>query len=110
MKINLQEMASEILSDKVTRQRLAGEKLEFIRYRYQAGAVFARHQHEAEQLTIVLRGKLVFTFDDEEVSLTAGDALLIASNRPHGAFVPKDAEETLSYNLFSPARQHLPQA
>ena len=110
MKFCLPSLESEVLSDKVTRQRLAGERLEFIRYRYQAGAVFARHQHEAEQLTIVLRGKLVFTFDDEEVSLEAGDALLIASNRAHGAFVPNDAEETLTYNLFSPVRQQLPLA
>ncbi len=111
MKVELASLPRTQLSEQVERQRLTGELLEFIRYTYQPGAEFAVHQHEAEQLTIVLSGELVFTFPDtaEEVRLDAGEALLITSGRPHGAYVPETASTTVTHNIFHPVRQSLPQ-
>jgi quercetin dioxygenase-like cupin family protein len=99
---------SQELSAHVARRRLCGEKVEFILYTYQPGAVFKSHQHPAEQLTIVIQGELVFTFDDEEVVLVTGDAILIPPERRHGAYVPATAGETRTYNIFSPVRDRLP--
>ena len=107
-KVTIADLPATKLSDQVTRRKLTGEKLELIHYHYQPGSRFARHEHEAEQLTIVLSGTLVFEFDDETVQLNAGDALLIASNRPHGAFVPEESEPAETYNLFTPVREQLP--
>ncbi len=45
---------------------------------------FERHAHEAEQITLVLEGELVFELgDDREVVLRAGDVIAIPSNVPH---------------------------
>ncbi len=109
-KLRLADLGVTQLGPGVTRQRVTGERLELIRYHYAPGSTFATHQHEAEQLTIVLSGKLVFAFADEEVGLEPGDALLIPGNLPHGAFVPADAPDTETYNLFSPVRDTLPSA
>ena len=110
MKFSEASLATVQLSEMVKRQRITGEKLECIIYSYEPGAKFAVHQHEAEQLTVVLEGELVFTFDDEDVQLLAGEAVLIPGNTPHGAFVPKDALLTKTYNIFSPVRTALPGA
>ena len=92
----------------VERRRLVGDRLEFVHYRYPAGAVFARHMHAAEQLTIVVWGELVFAFDDEEIRVGAGEGILIPGGRPHGAYVPEEAGETATYNVFSPVRKQPP--
>lgn len=111
MKFVPDQLEPEALAASVTRQRLVGEKLEFILYSYQPGSTFATHAHQAEQLTIVLEGQLVFTFEDDgsEVTVNPGEAMLIPSGRAHGAYVRQDAAATRTYNLFSPVRQQLPQ-
>lgn len=110
MKVTLADLPTEPLGPLVTRQRLSGQRLELVLYTYRPGATFAVHQHEAEQLTIVLEGRLIFVFDDGEVALGPGEALLIDSGRPHGAYVPATAGLTRTYNLFSPVRAVLPDA
>ncbi|UCH24509.1 MAG: cupin domain-containing protein [Trueperaceae bacterium] len=110
MKFKPSSLNSQEISEHVVRRRLCGENLEFILYTYQPGAVFAVHQHPAEQLTIVIQGELIFTFDDEEVVLVTGDAILIPPERRHGAYVPTTAGETRTYNIFSPVRERLPGA
>ena len=110
MKFSDKSLIAVHLSERVKRQRVTGTNLECIIYTYKPGARFAVHQHEAEQLTIVLSGKLVFTFEDEDVHLAEGEALLIQSNKLHGAFVPRQASTTKTYNIFSPVRTDLPDA
>ncbi len=65
MKFGLRELEAVQVSAAVTRQRTGGERLEFILYTYQPGATFPVHQHEAEQLTLVVEGQLVLDFEDE---------------------------------------------
>jgi quercetin dioxygenase-like cupin family protein len=110
MKIDPKVLPVTQVSETVTRQRATGERLEVIIYTYQPGATFPVHQHAAEQLTVVLSGELVFHFPDtpEEIVLRPSEALLIPSNRPHGASVPANAEVTRTYNVFTPVRDTLP--
>lgn len=108
MKFSAQSLNRDTLSDLVSRQRTTGEQLECIIYTYKAGAEFAVHEHEAEQITIVLAGELIFTFADENVHLKAHDAILIPSYKAHAAYVPEGCLETISYNIFSPVREQLP--
>lgn len=110
MKFSAQSLDSDTLSALVSRQRTTGEKLECIIYTYKAGAEFAVHEHEAEQITIVLAGELMFTFADENVHLKAQEAILIPSYKAHGAYVPEGCPETITYNIFSPVREQLPNA
>ena len=101
---------ADSVSSSVSRQRELGHKLEFIAYTYEPGATFGRHVHNSEQLTMVLEGKLVFAFDDVEVSLAAGEAVLIPGDIAHGAYVPLDAEVTRTLNVFTPVRDKPPEA
>ena len=110
MKFGLRELEAVQVSAAVTRQRTGGERLEFILYTYQPGATFPVHQHEAEQLTLVVEGQLVVDFEDEDVTLGAGEAIIIPGNRPHGAHVPVAAGVTKTYNVFSPVRDEPPTA
>lgn len=108
MKVDLARLAAERPVEGVERRRVTGDRLELIAYRYEPGTTFPRHEHEAEQLTIVRSGTLVFTFDDETTRLDAGQALLIEGGRPHGAHVPADAGVTETFNVFTPVRERLP--
>ena len=95
----------------VERRRFVGDRLELIAYRYEAGAVFPRHQHDAEQWTQVTTGTLVFVLDDGEIKLEAGDAAWIPGGVPHGAYVPPSQQgPTDTWNVFSPARDAPPDA
>ena len=109
MKLNLAELPKTRLSEAVSRRVARGEKLELLVYEYAPGARFGVHQHDSEQLTIVLSGTLVFTFDDGEVPVSAGEAIIIPGGKAHGAFVPHDVAETRTYNVFTPVRGELPQ-
>lgn len=107
-RFTLADLNPEMMAGEVERRRVTGEQLELIVYDYPAGARFAEHHHEAEQLTIVLEGALVFLTPRGEERLEAGDALLIVSNEPHGAYVPDGVGATKTINLFSPVRNRLP--
>ncbi len=94
----------------VTRRRLIGTGLELIHYHYDPGTTFPKHAHAAEQITVVQRGVLVFTFPDGSMRLGAGEAVLIPSGVPHGAHVPNGADgPTETLNLFTPVRVELPE-
>ena len=110
MKFSMDTLSPETVSELVTRQRVYGEKLECILYIYKPGARFPVHDHESEQITYVLDGELVFEFDDENIHLSRGEGIIIAGNRPHGAYVPDDAIETHTLNIFTPVRATLPTA
>lgn len=107
----LAELPVETMAGGVARRRFTGDALELIRYDYPVGARFATHDHDAEQMTIVLEGSLVFTLPQGEERLDAGDALLIPAGVPHGAYVPGNADvdsPTVTLNLFTPVRANLP--
>jgi quercetin dioxygenase-like cupin family protein len=69
------------------------------------GCIVPKHSHENEQLTYILEGALKFRIGDdgaEEITVRAGEVLLIPSNVPHQA---EALEETLDVDVFSPPRQ-----
>ncbi len=91
----------------VARQTLHGERATLVRYRYAPGSVFPVHAHPEEQMTVVLRGTLVFVVDGTEIVGEPGAVIVIPGGVPHGARVVGDAEvETL--NVFAPRREQAP--
>ena len=69
------------------------------------GCIVPRHSHDNEQLTYILEGALKFWIGEdgsEEITVNAGEVLLIPSNVPHKA---EALEETLDVDVFSPPRQ-----
>jgi quercetin dioxygenase-like cupin family protein len=69
------------------------------------GCVVPKHQHENEQLTYVLEGKLRLWVGDDQrqvVDVGPGEVLFIPGNVPHKA---EALEDTLDVDVFSPPRQ-----
>ena len=46
-------------------------------------ATFERHEHESEQITLVLEGSLDFRFDSHTVTVGAGEVVAVPSRIPH---------------------------
>ena len=65
-------------------------------------AVVPEHAHENEQITVVTKGTMVFTLEDEQRILRAGDGVCIPPHHRHGAVILD--EETEAYDAWSPPR------
>ncbi|HSR67546.1 MAG TPA: cupin domain-containing protein [Acidobacteriota bacterium] len=100
-----EEMPKEILTDKLSRRLITGERMMLAHVYLKKGCVVPLHQHENEQLTYILEGALKFFIGADksrEVVVKAGEVLHLPSNVPHEAVA---LEDTLDVDIFSPPRQ-----
>lgn len=97
------DVTPEQVADGVTRQVVDGAQQTIVRYVYQPGAIFPRHHHPQEQVTVVLSGRIEFTIADEVVTLGPDDLVVIPGGVPHGARVLGDTVVE-SINTLSPRR------
>jgi len=111
-KCTLSDIKGDSPREGVERKVIRGDSLEFVQYTYEGGSTFPAHSHEAEQITWVVSGELVFRTPDsdppEEIILSPGEIVVIPSDEPHGASVPDSCEETVTCNVFSEIRKDLP--
>jgi quercetin dioxygenase-like cupin family protein len=95
----------ETLKGTITRRLVTGERMMIAHVYLKKGDDVPRHSHENEQLTYILEGALQFWFganDERELTVRAGEVLVIPSNLPHRALA---IEDTLDVDVFSPPRQ-----
>ena len=97
------ELPTEAILPGVTRQVIHGTRESVVRYVYAPGAVFPRHSHSEEQVTLVVRGRIAFDVGDGRHELRPGEVLVIPGGVPHGAAVIGDAEVE-TFNALSPRR------
>ena len=64
---------------------------------------FDMHQHESEQITLVLEGTLYFEVDDRVIAVKAGETIALPSNVPHAAYTQDDAVKAV--DAWSPVRR-----
>jgi len=89
----------------IDRQRIIADKMMISRVLLHKGFRVERHAHENEQIAVVLSGKVNFllgeagTDSEHTKTLTAGQAIVLPPNVPHGA---EALEDTLILDLFSP--------
>jgi quercetin dioxygenase-like cupin family protein len=98
-------MKKERVSDMLERRLITGDRMMLAHVYLKKGCIVPKHSHENEQLTYILEGALKFKIGDdgaEEITVHAGEVLLIPSNIPHQA---EALEETLDVDVFSPPRQ-----
>ena len=98
-------MKKERVSDMLERRLITGDRMMLAHVYLKKGCIVPKHSHENEQLTYILEGALKFSIGDdgaEEITVSAGEVLLIPSNVPHKA---EALEETLDVDVFSPPRQ-----
>jgi quercetin dioxygenase-like cupin family protein len=93
----------ERIGDGIERQMIWGEHLMVCRLRFKPHVVTAVHSHRHEQITLVERGRLVFTVDGETRTAAAGDVLHFPSGMLHGATMLD--EEVVLVDIFTPLRE-----
>lgn len=96
------EIEPEKLSDSITRKFIHGDKVMIAELNLKKGAVVPEHKHENEQVSWILQGEMVFEIQGKEITVKAGDVLVIPSNVPHKVTAKEDS---LDIDLFSPIRE-----
>ena len=96
----------EQLNPQLTRQFITGSQAMLARIDLKKGASVPRHSHPNEQISWISEGALLFTLgepgSEQQVTVRAGEVLVIPGNLPHAA---EAIEDTVDYDLFAPPRQ-----
>lgn len=99
------DLHAEPLKEGLTRKLVTGERMMIAHVYLKKGVDVPRHSHDNEQLTYILEGVLQFWFgahDERELTVRAGEVIVIPSNLPHRALA---LEDTLDVDVFAPPRQ-----
>ena len=78
------------------------EDLMTVEVGFEAGAVGAPHTHPHTQCSYVLEGKFLYSVENEEVELNAGDSIVVPSGLVHGT---KCLAAGKLLDIFTPMRQ-----
>ncbi|MFN2603166.1 MAG: cupin domain-containing protein [Gemmatimonadaceae bacterium] len=98
------DMEKERVNDLLDRRLITGDRMMLAHVYLKKGCIVPKHSHDNEQLTYILEGALRFKLGEdqrEEVTIGAGEVLLIPSNLPHEA---EALEDTVDVDVFSPPR------
>ena len=93
----------EKIAEGIERQMIWGERVMVCRLRFAPRVVTPVHSHPHEQVTLVERGRVLFTIDGTQKTVAAGDVLHFPSGLPHGATILE--EEVVLIDIFSPLRE-----
>jgi quercetin dioxygenase-like cupin family protein len=92
----------------IERRRIIGEKMMISEVFLTKGFDLASHQHDNEQIVVVLSGRCRFglgkpgTSEYQETEVTGGDVLHLPGNVPHSC---RALEDTRILDLFSPVSE-----
>ena len=102
---NLVDIASRPLmhvwGDTVKARRIEGERITLALVA--PDSIVPGHQHENEQLGMVITGSVTFTIGDETRELGPGGTWRIPSNVPHGVTTGPDGAVVI--DIFAPTRR-----
>jgi len=96
------EVKEEKLNDKITRKLAVGQNEMIGRLRLAKGAVVPPHKHLSEQITMVMTGAIKFSMGGKDITVRAGEVLVIPPNVVHSAIALEDTDDIDS---FSPLRE-----
>lgn len=94
---------AEQIGEGIERRMVWGERLMVCRLHFAPRVVTAIHSHPHEQITLVERGRAVFTIEGQPRTASAGDVLQFPANCRHGATMLD--EEVVLIDIFSPVRE-----
>lgn len=95
------ELEEERMNDKITRKLAVGQNEMIGRLHLAKGAFVPPHKHVSEQITMVMSGSLKFTIGGKDITVNAGEVLVIPPNVVHSALA---LEESDDIDAFSPLR------
>ena len=99
------DLPAEPLKGGISRRLISGKGVMIAHVYLKKGDDVPRHSHVNEQITYILEGALQFWLGpegDREVTVRAGEVLVIPSNLEHRALA---LEDTLDVDVFNPPRQ-----
>ncbi len=99
----LEDKPREQMIAGVERRFVSGERTTVGQIWIAKGALVPQHTHESEQVSYIVSGALRFTLDGtDDLTVRAGEILVIPSNMPHSA---EALEDTYDIDLFAPRRE-----
>jgi len=99
------DLPAEPLKGTLSRRLITGDRMMIAHVYFKKGDDVPQHSHDNEQITYVLEGALQFWLGADgaqELTVRAGEVLVIPSNLPHRALA---LEDTLDVDVFNPPRQ-----
>jgi len=93
----------EQVAEGIERQMIWGDRMMVCRLRIAPRTVTPLHSHPHEQITLVERGRVLFTVAGQERVTSAGDVLHFPPHCEHGATML--GEEVVLIDIFSPVRE-----
>ena len=99
---SLDGLPVEVVTDKISRRMVAGERGMVVWWRMKAGAHAQAHKHPLEQIFWMLKGKMEFRLGAEKRVCGPGDICVIPGGVEHEAYFPEDTEVI---DIFSPPRE-----
>ena len=93
----------DVWGETVRARRIQGERITLAVVELAPNAIVPGHQHENEQLGMVITGSLTFTIGDETRGLGPGGTWRIASNVSHGVTTGPDGAVVI--DIFAPTRR-----
>ncbi len=100
--VKLGEVKEEELNPKLFRKIVAGQRAMFTQFILKKGAHVPAHNHESEQISYVIEGKLRLNINGKKYVLEKGELIIIPSNVVHEAFAEED---TIVIDIFAPPRE-----
>jgi quercetin dioxygenase-like cupin family protein len=99
------DLPAETLKGGISRRLISGKGVMIAHVYLKKGDDVPQHSHMNEQITYILQGALQFWLGpkgDREVTVRAGEVLVIPSNLEHRALA---LEDTLDVDVFNPPRE-----
>lgn len=99
------DLALESLKGSMQRRFISTDALMVAQVFFGRGDEVPLHHHHNEQITYVLTGGLTFWFGEngeQELTVRAGEAVVIPGNLPHRALA---LEDTFELDIFTPPRE-----
>lgn len=102
--LNWERIPVERVTEDISRQVVTGQNEMMARVLLKKGAIVPTHSHVSEQITYIQEGalRLWIGVPEQEVTVRAGQFVVIPPNLPHRA---EALEDTVDVDLFSPIRQ-----
>jgi quercetin dioxygenase-like cupin family protein len=101
--LNWDAIPVDPIADGIARRMVWGEHLMVCRLEFAPRVVTPVHSHPHEQVTLVERGRALFTVEGVERVVSAGDVLYFPSDVRHGATMLD--EPVVLIDIFSPVRE-----
>lgn len=96
------QFTNDLLGNNAITELVSGGHITVCRYTINNKVKVASHSHEHEQISLVLRGKVLLTVGDKIVSMNAGDVQVIPSNVKHSSEIIETPFQTIE--AFYPVR------